>query len=145
MWCLGFRCFTVPSRFRLDALLRAVELHYGPTQYDNPRAQLFKLKQTSSVVQFHTAFMTLANRVEGLSDAALMDCFVSGLKDGIKRDVLAREPDSLLRAVALAKLYDVGFSTLGFGPKSRALVHEGSGVRSSASFSPPLASPLPPL
>ena len=89
-----------------NALTRAIEEQYGPTQFDNPRAQLFKLGQTTSVVQYHTAFMTLTNRVMGLSDEALMDCFVSGLKVEIRKEVLAREPNTLNRAVALAKLFD---------------------------------------
>lgn len=102
------------------ALTRAIEQQYGPTQFDNPRAQLFKLEQLTSVTQYHTAFTVLANRVVGLSDEALLDCFISGLKKEIKRDVLAREPTSLPHAVALAKLYDVGIPTLGSSSRSRA-------------------------
>lgn len=50
--------------------------------------------------------MVLANRAEGLSDDAVMDCFINGLKPDIRRDVLAQSPVTLSSAVALAKLYD---------------------------------------
>lgn len=67
----------------------------------------------------------MANHVEDLTDAALLECFISGLKSNIKREFLVQLPTSLVkvkfdikrevlvqlstslvRAVALAKLYD---------------------------------------
>jgi hypothetical protein len=51
----------------------------------------------------------LANRVCGLSNDALIDCFVSGLKDEICRDVLIQTPISLVKAVSLAKVYEEKF------------------------------------
>lgn len=45
--------------------------------------------------------MTLANRVDGLSDTALLDCFISGLKQDIKRDELL---DELFGATYFSKL-----------------------------------------
>jgi len=50
--------------------------------------------------------MSLANRSEGLGEAAILNCFISGLKVDIKRDVMALSPPTLLRAVALTKLYE---------------------------------------
>ena len=128
-------------------LVRAVELQYGPSQFDNLRAQLFKLEQTSSVVQYHTAFTTLAkaNRVEGLSDAALLDCFVSGLHVDIRRDVLAREPDSLLRAVALAKLYDVTGPKMTVGTRPRSAFSTTGSFKQPSSASSPFVPSQPPL
>ncbi|KAJ1395637.1 Retrotransposon gag domain [Sesbania bispinosa] len=67
-------------------LARAVEEQFGPSQFDCPRAQLFKLSQDGSVADYYTHFVSLANRVDGLSDAALLDCFVSGLRDPIRRE-----------------------------------------------------------
>ncbi|KAJ1384357.1 Aspartic peptidase domain superfamily [Sesbania bispinosa] len=54
----------------------------------------------------HNQFMILANCVDGLTDAALLDCFISGLHDPIRREVIAQSPQSLLRVVSLARLYD---------------------------------------
>jgi hypothetical protein len=48
----------------------------------------------------------LANRAQGLSPEAVLDCFISGLKTDIKRDVIAQTPSSLSRAFSLAKLYE---------------------------------------
>lgn len=70
-------------------LARVVEEQFGPSQFDCPRAQLFKLTQSGSVAIFYGQFIILANRVDGLSDDALLDCFISGLRDHIQRDVIA--------------------------------------------------------
>ncbi|MCI12891.1 hypothetical protein A2U01_0033999, partial [Trifolium medium] len=58
--------------------------------------------------------MTLANRVYSLSNDALIDCFVSGLNDDIRRDVLIHTPISLVKAMSLAKVYEEKYS---FTPK----------------------------
>lgn len=88
------------------ALTKEMELEFGPSRYEAPRAKLFKLSQTTTVIEYHRKFIVLANRAEGLSDDAVMDCFISGLKPEIRRDVLAQSPGTLSSAVALAKLYD---------------------------------------
>ncbi|GKF65084.1 transposon ty3-I gag-pol polyprotein, partial [Tanacetum coccineum] len=36
-----------------DALTSAIEEHFGPSQYDSPRAQLFKLTQTTSAADYY--------------------------------------------------------------------------------------------
>ncbi|WVZ07870.1 hypothetical protein V8G54_021216 [Vigna mungo] len=71
-----------------------------------PWATLFKLTQTSFVHDYYTQFTSLANRVQGITAEALLDCFVGGLKPDLKRDVIAQNPTSLLRCVSLAKLYE---------------------------------------
>ncbi|PNX68989.1 hypothetical protein L195_g056467, partial [Trifolium pratense] len=58
---------------------RAIELDFGPSIYDCPRATLFKLAQTGTVAEYFVQFTSLANRVYGLSNDALVDCFISGL------------------------------------------------------------------
>ena len=89
-----------------QALTRALELDFGPSAYDCPRATLFKLAQSASVNEFYIQFTALVNRVDGLSPAAILDCFISGLQDEIRRDVKAMEPRTLSKAVALAKLFE---------------------------------------
>ena len=84
------------------SLASAIQDHFGPSHFESPRAQLFKLSQMNSVAEYYHTFMILANRVEGLLEAAMLDCFLSGLKDHIRRDVIAQEPSSLLRAASLA-------------------------------------------
>jgi hypothetical protein len=85
---------------------RALEMDFGPSAYECPRAALFKLNQSGSVGDYYTEFNTLANRVYGVSSEALLDCFLSGLQSEIRRDVLALSPDNINKAFALAKLYE---------------------------------------
>lgn len=67
---------------------------------------MFKLTQANSVADYYSEFLTLANRVEDITESAMLDCFISGLKLNIKRDVIAQLPSSLLRALSLACLFD---------------------------------------
>ncbi|GAU47333.1 hypothetical protein TSUD_101210 [Trifolium subterraneum] len=83
-----------------------LELDFGPSIYECPRATLFKLTQSGSVAEYYLQFTSLANRVYGLSNDALIDCFVSGLNNEIRRDVLIHTPSSLVKDVSLAKVYE---------------------------------------
>jgi hypothetical protein len=85
---------------------RALELDFGPSIYECPRATLFKLNQSGTVAEYYLQFTSLANRVYGLSTDALIDCFISGLNPDIHRDVLIHTPPSIVRDVALAKVYE---------------------------------------
>ncbi|XP_027351354.1 uncharacterized protein LOC113862469 [Abrus precatorius] len=85
-------------------LTRALESQFGPSPFDCPMAELFKLQQTGSVSDYYLKLMSLANRSLGLSDEAFLNCFISGLNADIRRDVVAMTPRTLLRAIALSKL-----------------------------------------
>lgn len=89
---------------------RALELEFGPSPYESPRPTLFKLAQTSSVLDYYTSFTALANRSQGLSLEDTLDYFISGLQKDIKRDVIAQTPASLSRAYALARLFEDKYS-----------------------------------
>ncbi|GJW30936.1 transposon ty3-I gag-pol polyprotein [Tanacetum coccineum] len=135
-----------------DALASAIEEHFGLSQYKSPRAQLFKLTQTTSAADYYHQFTVMANRVEGLSPEALLDCFLSGLKDHIRRDVIAQDPKSLIHAGSLSRLFDEKqpvtytskpkFSTPPILPKTS---HLNSSTSTNFSSHPPRPSPLPPL
>lgn len=90
-----------------SSLIKAVEEEYGLSVYDKPRVRLFKLNQLTTADEYCREFMALANRTDGVSDEALLDCFTGGLKPEIRREVLAQKPTHLLRAAELAKLFDV--------------------------------------
>lgn len=90
---------------------RALELEFGPSPFECPRSTLFKLQQTASVNEYYTTFTALANRVQGLSQDAILDCFLSGLKPDIRRDVLAQSPFSISKAVSLARLFEEKYTT----------------------------------
>jgi len=68
---------------------RALETEFGPSPYECPRSDLFKLQQVHYVHEYYTQFTALANRVQGITSEALLDCFVGGLQHDIKRDVIA--------------------------------------------------------
>jgi hypothetical protein len=89
---------------------RALELDFGPSAYDCPRAALFKLNQGGSVSEYYREFTALANRVYGVSTEAFLDCFISGLQADVRRDVLALSPAKLPKAFALAKLFEEKYS-----------------------------------
>jgi len=86
--------------------LQALESRFAPTAYDNPRGNLFKLTQTTSVAAYLSAFEALANRIVGLNSLDLLSCFISGLKTEIRREVLAQQPTSLSQAAGLARLWE---------------------------------------
>ncbi|CAJ2678816.1 unnamed protein product [Trifolium pratense] len=90
---------------------RALELDIGPSIYECPRATLLKLTQTGTVAEYYLQFTSLANRVYGLSNDALIDCFISGLNAEIRRDVIVHTPISIVKAVSLAKTQSVETTT----------------------------------
>ncbi|XLU69090.1 hypothetical protein S245_028143, partial [Arachis hypogaea] len=88
------------------SLARALESEFGPSPFDCPRATLFKLSETTTVNAYYSEFTSLVNRVFGLAPDAILDCFISGLQQEIKRDVLAFHPMTLQRVVSLARLFE---------------------------------------
>lgn len=99
---LRFTSITISYHgFRLCKL----EQDFGLSLFECPRASLFKLVQTGTVSDYYLEFTVLANRSEGLTNEVVMDCFVSHLQEDIRRDVKSLEPTTLIRAVALAKLF----------------------------------------
>ncbi|CAJ2630725.1 unnamed protein product [Trifolium pratense] len=89
-----------------NQFLQALETRFAPTAYDDPRGNLFKLTQSTTVAAYLVEFEALANRIVGLSSADLLSCFISGLKLDIRREVLARQPTSLTQAAGLARLQE---------------------------------------
>jgi len=65
-----------------------LELEFDYFPYECSRSQLFKLPQVTSVYDYQTQFIALANLVQRVIDEALIDCFVGGLKPDIQRDVI---------------------------------------------------------
>ena len=70
-----------------------------PSQFDNPRSDLFKLKQSATVADYYASFTELANQSYGLDDRVLLDCFIGGLIPELKSEVISRAPHSLFQAV----------------------------------------------
>ena len=89
-----------------DAFIIALETRFGPSSYDNHEAALYKLKQTGSVLDFQQHFELVSNRVTGLSPTSLLNCFLSGLKPEIARELSILKPTTLYHAIDLAKLVE---------------------------------------
>ncbi|XP_073225570.1 uncharacterized protein [Cicer arietinum] len=88
------------------------ELEYGPSPYESLGPTLFKLTQTTTVYEYYSTFTALANRTPGLSPNAILDCFVSGLKPDLRRDVIAQNLISLSKALSLAKHFEEKYTSL---------------------------------
>ena len=71
----------VPNWFTLST---AIQVQFGPSQFDNPREELLKLCQTGSVNDYYDSFNKLATRAYGMDDTLLLDCFVGGLHPELK-------------------------------------------------------------
>jgi len=65
-------------------LSTAIQIHFGPSQFENPREELLKLKQGTSVANYFDAFSDLAIRVYGMDDYLLLDYFIAGLHPELK-------------------------------------------------------------
>ncbi|KAL0396590.1 UNVERIFIED_CONTAM: Transposon Ty3-G Gag-Pol polyprotein [Sesamum calycinum] len=63
-----------------EAFVRALELCFGHSSFDNHQAMLFKLHQRGSVAEFQAEFERLCNRVVGLPPDALSKYFISMLR-----------------------------------------------------------------
>nr|GEX96188.1 transposon Ty3-G Gag-Pol polyprotein [Tanacetum cinerariifolium] len=87
-----------------EAFTRALETRFGPSSYDNHQATLFKLKQTSTVTAYQTEFERLSNCVVGLPPEALLNCFISGLRQDIQQELSILRPHTITQAIGLAKL-----------------------------------------
>jgi len=70
-------------------------LNLGPL-FDCPMAQLFKLQQVGTVFEYYLKFLSIANSSLGLSDAALLSYFSSGLTKDSRREVLVQSLASII-------------------------------------------------
>ncbi|XP_058784061.1 uncharacterized protein LOC131658827 [Vicia villosa] len=85
---------------------KALELRFGPSSYENHQAELFKLKQEGTVVEYQTKFEKLGNQVVGLPPDAILNCFISGLTIEIQNEMAIHKPTSISQAIDLAKLIE---------------------------------------
>ncbi|XP_021997556.1 uncharacterized protein LOC110894637 [Helianthus annuus] len=91
---------------------RVLELRFGPSDYENHQAVLFKLKQTSTVQAFQAEFEKISNCVIGLSTEALRNCFISGLKSEIQSELALHKPTTIHDAIGLARRIEDKFASL---------------------------------
>ena len=67
---------------------------------------MIKLKQTTTVKEYQEQFELLANKTQNLPESFFTSCFISGLKEEIKANVLMFKPTNTTQAIGLAKLQE---------------------------------------
>ncbi|KAL0448867.1 UNVERIFIED_CONTAM: hypothetical protein Slati_1443100 [Sesamum latifolium] len=92
-----------------ESFVRALELRFGPSTYDNHQAALFKLRQRGSVSKYQANFERVCNRIVGLPPEAVLNCFLSGLHPHIQWEMAILQPSSLSPAFGLARLLEAKF------------------------------------
>ena len=89
-----------------DEFTKAVQLRFGPTDYEDPSEALTRLKQTTTVAAYQEAFEKLSHRVDGLPENFLIGCFIAGLRDEIRIDVKIKQPRTLADTIGVARLIE---------------------------------------
>ena len=85
--------------------MKAINLRFGPSMYEDARGALSKLQQTITVAIYQAQFEELSTKVNGLSEQFLLSLYISGLKPEIRCEILVAQPQSLLQAMVLARQF----------------------------------------
>lgn len=96
--------------------MKALQVRFGPTAYDDPMEALTKLKQTTTVATYKAQFQSLSNRLKGLSKKHKLSCFLSGLKYEIRLPIKMLNPINLGATFGLAKIQERSMSKAQEGP-----------------------------
>lgn len=137
-----------------EEFTRALELRFGPSSFENHQQALFKLQQTGTVSDYQREFERLCNRVVGLSQPAILDCFLSGLRLEIHHELAILNPTSISQAIGLAKLVETKLQATKnlstptqrpYYPKNPSYSPSQISATSSSSPYTPKPAQLPPL
>lgn len=90
-----------------DGLKAGLLAKFAATEYEDSFGDLCKLKQTGTVSDYQPQFERLLARAGSLTDKQEAACFISGLKDGLRADVRAQNPQNLSAAIGLARNYEL--------------------------------------
>ena len=83
----------------------AIKARFGFLAYDDPMAEVKKLKQTGTLEEYMMAFDSLLDKAQ-LSDEQALSCFLAGLRHELEMVVRMFSPQTLQAAYSLAKLQD---------------------------------------
>ena len=83
----------------------ALKARFGALSYEDPMAEIKKLRQTGSLKDYLQSFDVLLDKVQ-LSEEQALSCFLAGLKHEMEVMVRMFNPKSLQEAYSLAKLQD---------------------------------------
>jgi len=88
-----------------------IAVRFGSKPFDDPLAELMKLRQFGSIEHYQENFDSLLTRVELPSNYAI-SCFLSGLKDEIQNAVRMFKPQTIHEAYCLAKLQEATLASI---------------------------------
>ena len=94
-----------------DQYKKAIIARFGEGAFDDPLADLMKLKQAGTVEHYQERFDALLNRVDFSINHAI-SCFLSGLNDEIQTAVRMFKPRTLHDAYCLAKLQEATLTSI---------------------------------
>ena len=83
-----------------------MELHFGSSTNTNHYAELSKLQQTTTVIDYQSHFEKVCNYIVGLTPDIILNCFISGLQPKICRELSVLSPYSISQVIGLAKLIE---------------------------------------
>ncbi|VFR01427.1 unnamed protein product [Cuscuta campestris] len=83
--------------------LDAVQQRFDPNYYENYVGLLSKLTQSSSVMEYQSAFESILNKVSGVPESTLVAMYIAGLKQPVQREVNLWNPSTLPATFALAR------------------------------------------
>lgn len=89
-----------------NEFLTALQLRFGTSLYDDPKAALKELKQTATVSEYQSKFEEISTKVTRLSESWLISFFIVGLNDHLKCELLLAQSSMYYQAVSLAKLHE---------------------------------------
>ncbi|VFQ82654.1 unnamed protein product [Cuscuta campestris] len=86
-----------------EAFLIAVRQRFDLDYYENYIGSLSKLQQSTTVLDYQTAFESILNKISGVPEQTLIAMYVSGLRQPVQREVNLRNPRTLQEAFGLAR------------------------------------------
>ena len=89
-----------------ETFVKALQIRFGVTTYDDPIKALTCFKQNASVVAYKSLFEILSNKTMGLFEAHKLSCFLIGLTIEIRLQICMLVPKSLNEAFGLAKIQE---------------------------------------
>ncbi|XP_073152641.1 uncharacterized protein [Henckelia pumila] len=86
--------------------LEAVERQFGPSEYEDHLGTMSKLMQVGKLGEYQHQFEQLATKIPNVPESVLVSCFISGLRPDLRRETQVYKPQSLKKAMGLARLFD---------------------------------------
>ena len=75
-------------------------LCFGTAPYEDGFRELYKLKQTTTVKDYHSRFERLLGKAGALTDKQKTTCFINGLREPLRADLQAQNPTTISLAIS---------------------------------------------